>query len=103
MYLFWSKNGKANSVLLCHFIVHQVSLPMNLNFFKNKFNVAMESATQRNLFLTVLIGDFNARSSKWWTDDKTTQECLKKENLLSLSLSIFPFTSNQAHSYLPKL
>ena len=45
----------------------------------------MESATQRNLFLTVLIGDFNARSSKWWTDDKTTQECLKKENLLSLS------------------
>ena len=88
MYLFWSKNGKANIVLLCHFIVHQVSLPMNLNFFKNKFNVAMESATQRNSFLTVLIGDFNARSSKWWTDDKTTQECLKKENLLSLSLSL---------------
>ena len=43
----------------------------------------MESITQINPFLTVVISDFNARSSKWWRDDKTTQECLKKENLLS--------------------
>ena len=43
----------------------------------------MESITQKNPFLTVVIGDFNARSSKWWTDDKTTQEGLKIENLLS--------------------
>ena len=31
----------------------------------------------------VVIGNFNARSSKWWIDDKTTQEGLKIENLLS--------------------
>ena len=43
----------------------------------------MESITQKNPFLTVVIGDFNARSSKWWTDDKTTQEGHKIENLLS--------------------
>ena len=48
----------------------------------------MESITQKNPFLTVVIGNFNARSSKWWTDEKTTQEGLKIENLLSqLSLS----------------
>ena len=48
----------------------------------------MESITQKNPFLTVAIGDFNAKSSKWWIDDKTTQEGLKTENLLSqLSLS----------------
>ena len=43
----------------------------------------MESVTQKNLFLTVGIRNFNARSSKWWTDNKTAQEGLKMENLLS--------------------
>ena len=51
--------------------------------FLNKLILTMELITQKNLFLTVVIGDFNARSSKWWTDDKTTQEGLKIENLLS--------------------
>ena len=43
----------------------------------------MESITQKSPFLTVVIGDFNARSSKWWTDNKSTQEGLKIENLPS--------------------
>ena len=43
----------------------------------------MESINQKNLFLTVVLGDFNAKSSKWWIDDKTTQESLKIENFLS--------------------
>ena len=51
--------------------------------FLNKLNLTMESITQKNPFLTVVIGDFNAKSSKWWIDDKTTQEGLKIENLLS--------------------
>ena len=33
--------------------------------FLNKLNLTMESITQKNPFLTVVIGDFNARSSKW--------------------------------------
>ena len=44
--------------------------------------MTMESITQKNLFLTVVIQDFNARLSKWWTGHKTTQEGLKIENLL---------------------
>ena len=52
------------------------------NNFLNKLNLTMESITQKNPFLTVVIGDFNARSSKWCIDDKTTQEGLKIENLL---------------------
>ena len=43
----------------------------------------MESITQKNPFLTLVFGDANARSLKWWTDDETTQEGLKIENLLS--------------------
>ena len=52
------------------------------NFLK-KLNLTTESITQKNQFLTAAIGHFNARSSKWWTDDKATQEGLKIENLLS--------------------
>ena len=33
--------------------------------FLNKLNQTMESITQKNPFLTVVTGDFNARSSKW--------------------------------------
>ena len=50
--------------------------------FLNKLNLNMESIVQKNSFRTVAIGNFNARSSKRWTDDKTAQESLKIENLL---------------------
>ena len=33
--------------------------------FLNKFYLTMEPITQKNPFLTVVIGDFNARSLKW--------------------------------------
>ena len=49
----------------------------------NKLNLTIESIAQKNWFLTIMIGYFNARSSKWWTDDKINQEGLKIENLLS--------------------
>ena len=39
----------------------------------NKLNLTMESITQKNPFLTVVIGDFNVRPSKWCMDDKTTR------------------------------
>ena len=42
--------------------------------FLNKLNLTMESIIQKSSFLTVVIGDFNAKSSKWWTDDKKTEE-----------------------------
>ena len=55
--------------------------------FLNKLNLTIESITQKNPFLTVVIGGFNARLSKWWIDDKTAQEGLKIDlkalNLLS--------------------
>ena len=50
--------------------------------FLNKLNLTIESITPENPFLSVVVGDFNARSSKWWTDDKTTQEGIKIEKLL---------------------
>ena len=62
--------------------------------FLNNSNLTLESVAQKNPFLTVVISDFNARSSKWWTDDKKTQGLKIKK----LAFSICPF-----YSYLPKL
>ena len=56
---------------------------MSVKFFLNKLSLTMESVTPNNSFLAVSIGDSNARSSKWWTDDKTTQEGFKIENVPS--------------------
>ena len=62
--------------------------PNEFEIFLNKLNLTMESITEENPFLTAAIGDFNKRLLKWWTDDKTTQDGLKIESLLSqLSLS----------------
>ena len=51
--------------------------------FLNNLNLTLESVIQRNPFLTVVIGHFNARSSKWWSHDKTTQEGIRLEKLFS--------------------
>ena len=56
---------------------------MSVKFFLNKLSLTMESVTPNSSFLAVSIGDSNARSSKWWTDDKATQEGFKIENVPS--------------------
>ena len=78
-------NLKINSkhCTIVSFIDHQFSLLMSVKFFLNKLSLTMESVTPNNSFLAVSIGDSNARSSKWWTDDKTTQEGFKIENVPS--------------------
>ena len=36
-----------------------------------------------NTFLTVVLGDFNAKSFIWFKDDKTTYECSKIDGIIS--------------------
>ena len=50
--------------------------------FLNKLNLTVQSINQENSFLTVVIDNFNARSSKWCMNDKKTQKDLKIENFL---------------------
>ena len=46
-------------------------------------DLTLEALTQKNPFLTVVIGDFNAKFSKWCSTDKTTPERAKLDNLTS--------------------
>ena len=68
---------------MCHITDHQAESANEFKSFLNNSNLTLESVTQKNPVLAVLISGYNARSSKWWTDDKTIQDGLKVENLLS--------------------
>ena len=38
----------------------------------------------KKLFITIIVGDFNARPSVWWTKDKTTTERTQLESLTTV-------------------
>ena len=43
----------------------------------------LETLAQRNLFLTIVIGDFNTKSKNWCSQDSTNFEGVTIENLTS--------------------
>ena len=50
------------------------------NFLSNSETILSDTATN-NTLITIILGDLNARSSVWWTNDKTTTEGIKLESL----------------------
>ena len=71
---------------LCNFISLYRSPSQSSDEFENfvyDFDLTLEALTQKNLFLTVIIGDFNAKFNKWCSTDKTTPERAKLDNLTS--------------------
>ena len=51
--------------------------------FKEPLELNLDSAVQNNPFLIVLLGDFNAKSSKWCENDITASEGKVIENISS--------------------
>ena len=71
---------------LSNFISCYRSPSQSSNEFENfvyVLNLTLEALTQKNLFLTVIVGDFNAKFSKWCSIDKTTPDGAKLDNLTS--------------------
>ena len=52
--------------------------------FLSKFEKVLSDTTFCNSLFTIILGDFNARSSVWWTRDKTTIEGTQLESLTSV-------------------
>ena len=52
-------------------------------FLSNFEDILNTTASSSSLF-TIILGDFNARSSSWWKNDKTTVEGARLEALTSL-------------------
>ena len=51
--------------------------------FANNFELNIDTATANNTFLTVVLGDFNAKSNLWFKGDKTTYEASKIDGITS--------------------
>ena len=51
--------------------------------FLSNFESLLDHIANGNLFVSIIIGDFNARSNNWCSSDKTTYECKKLESLTS--------------------
>ena len=71
---------------LCNFISLYRSPSQSSDEFENfvyNLDLTLEALTQKNPFLTVIVGDFNAKFSKWCSTNKTTPEGAKLDNLTS--------------------
>ena len=71
---------------LCNFISLYRSPSQSSDEFEDfvyNLDLTLEALTQKNPFLTAIIGDFNAKFNKWCSADKTTPEEAKLDNLTS--------------------
>ena len=53
----------------------------DFELFANNFELHIDTATADNTFLIVVLGDFNAKSNRWFKDDKTTYEGSKIDGI----------------------
>ena len=70
----------------CNFLFVYTSPSQSQDYFKTfteNFELNLKNLVQRNPFLVVTIGDFNAKSSNWFCHDKTNFEADAIENLTS--------------------
>ena len=70
----------------CNFIALYMSPSQSqdqFESFKENLELNLESAVQNNPFLVVILGDFNAKSSNWCKNDRTTSEGKVIENISS--------------------
>ena len=67
-------------------IVHRTPSQNIFEFehFLSNFEKVLSDTTFCNSLFTIILGDFNARSSVWWTRDKTTIEGTQLESLTSV-------------------
>ena len=47
----------------------------------SNFETILSDTTTNNVLFTIILEDFNARSSAWWTNDKNTNEGTKFKSL----------------------
>ena len=67
-------------------VVYRSPSQDNIEFesFLSDFDELLSKTASSNSLFTIILGDFNARSSTWWKEDKTTTEGTHLEALTSL-------------------
>ena len=67
-------------------VVYRSPSQDNIEFesFLSDFDELLSKTASSNCLFTIILGDFNARSSTWWKEDKTATEGTHLEALTSL-------------------
>ena len=67
-------------------VVYRSPSQDNIEFesFLSDFDELLSKTASSNSLFTIILGDFNATSSTWWKEDKTTTEGTHLEGLTSL-------------------
>ena len=67
-------------------VVYRSPSQDNIEFenFLSDFDELLSKTASNNSLFTIILGDFNTRSSSWWKEDKTTTEGRHLEALTSL-------------------
>ena len=52
--------------------------------FLSNFEFSLQDISNRNPYLTLLLGDYNARNTKWWHHDITTTEGIQLETTTTI-------------------
>ena len=73
--------GKHHNITLIYCSPSQSS--EEFDEFLSNFKFLLDHIANRNPFVSIIIGDFNARSNNWCSSDKTTYEDKKLESLNS--------------------
>ena len=68
---------------ICNFITLYRSPSQNQDDFIDNLEMNLETLAQRNSFLMVVLGDFNAKSKHWCSQDSTNFEGIAIENVTS--------------------
>ena len=79
--LFVKSLYKIARVILVLYVCLQAKIVLNLKIFCQ----VLSDNTLRNSLFTIILCDFNARSSVWWTRGKTTIEGTQLESLTSVN------------------
>ena len=74
---------RENYVISLFYIVHQTNLKNEFETFLKNFELNLDTILANNPFLTVFLGDFNAKSSLWCKSDNTSYEGSKIEGITS--------------------
>ena len=73
--------GKHCNITLIYHSLSQSSGEFDISL--SNFEFSLDYIANHNLFVSIIIGDFNARSNNWCSSDKTTYEGKNLESLTS--------------------
>ena len=84
---------------LCSSLQTTVQSQDEFETFSVNFEMTLDIMAQKTLFLMTTIGDFNAKSKNWYSQDKTSSKGKTIESITS-QFGLYQLINEPTHSYI---